>query len=127
VSRDLALGFQGNEKEITALRARKTHRERTLREDWQVVDGNWRHTGEEESPRELRVVFSRIRGFGKALRSWRKGMGVEREKWDGVGESRRGRSVPGSTPDPSHGTKMLGKMLLTKKAHEKSLTSKSKV
>jgi hypothetical protein len=32
-----------------------------------------------------------------------------------------------SAPDPSHGTKMLGKMLLTKSVHKKSLTSKSKV
>jgi hypothetical protein len=33
----------------------------------------------------------------------------------------------GSTPDPSHGTKILGKMPLAKKAHEKSLMSNSKV
>jgi hypothetical protein len=33
VSRDLALGFQGNEKEIMALSVRRTHGERTLRED----------------------------------------------------------------------------------------------
>jgi hypothetical protein len=31
--------------------------------------------------------------------------------------------MPEAHLDPSHGTKMLGKMLLTKKAHEKSLTS----
>jgi hypothetical protein len=28
-------------------------RERTLREDWLMVDGNWRHTGVEEIPCEL--------------------------------------------------------------------------
>jgi hypothetical protein len=32
-----------------------------------------------------------------------------------------------SAPDPRHGTRMLRKMLLAKKAHEKSVTSKSKV
>jgi hypothetical protein len=42
-------------------------RERTLREDWPVVDGNWRHAGVEEIPREPKgVVFSRIGGSGKA-------------------------------------------------------------
>jgi hypothetical protein len=49
----------------------------------------------------------------------------ERAGWGGVGwES---KVSAGSAPDPSHSTKMLGKMPLTKKAHEKSLTSKSKV
>jgi hypothetical protein len=62
------------------------------------------------------------------FRSQRKEMEVERkEEWDGVGEAGRARSVPGVHPDPSHGTKMLGRMLLTKKAHKKNLTSKSKV
>jgi hypothetical protein len=64
--------------------------------------------------------------LAKQLRSQRKGMGVERESrmgWGRPGE----QSVPGAHLDPSHGTKMLGKMLLTKKAHEKCLTSKSKV
>jgi hypothetical protein len=32
-SGNLELGFQGNEREITALRARRTHQERTLKED----------------------------------------------------------------------------------------------
>jgi hypothetical protein len=55
-------------------------------------------------------------------------MGVEREReQDSLGEAGRARSVPEVHPDLSHGTKMLGKTLLTKKAHEKSLTSKSKV
>jgi hypothetical protein len=63
----------------------------------------------------------------KQLRSWRKRMGVEREstEWGGVGWESKVSAQ--STPNPSHGTKMLGKMLLTKKAHEKSLMSKSKV
>jgi hypothetical protein len=48
----------------------------------------------------------------------------ERAGWEGAG---RGRSVLEVHPNPSHSTKMLGKMPLTKKAHKKSLTSKSKV
>jgi hypothetical protein len=49
----------------------------------------------------------------------------EREGWMGGGwES---KVSAGSAPNPSHGTKMLGKMQLTNKAHKKSLTSKSKV
>jgi hypothetical protein len=44
-----------------------------------------------------------------------------------VGEAERARSVWGVHPNPSHSTKILGKMPLTKKAHEKSLMSKSKV
>jgi hypothetical protein len=59
--------------------------------------------------------------LAKQLKSQRKGMGV------GVGEARRARSVLEVHPNLSQGTKMLGKMLLTKKAHEKSLKSKSKV
>jgi hypothetical protein len=43
------------------------------------------------------------------------------------GGSRESKVSAGSTPDPSHSTKMLGKTPLTKKGHEKSLTSKSKV
>jgi hypothetical protein len=43
------------------------------------------------------------------------------------GGGRESKVSAGSAPDLSHGTKMLGKMPLTKKAHEKCLTSKSKV
>jgi hypothetical protein len=53
-----------------------------LREDWLVVDGNWRHTGEEEIPSE-QVRERYFLGSGvlaKQLRSQRKGMGVERER-----------------------------------------------
>jgi hypothetical protein len=66
--------------------------------------------------------------LAKQLRSWRKGMALrERERGGGGGGGQESKIRAGSAPDPSHGTKMLGKMLLTKKAHEKSLTSKSKV
>jgi hypothetical protein len=96
-SQDLALGFRGNEKEIVSLRVRRTHQKRTLREDWLVVDGNWKCAGAEEIPceqvRERRFLGSVVPV--KQLRSWRKGMGVEREReQDGVGEARRARSVP---------------------------------
>jgi hypothetical protein len=101
------LGFRGNEKEITSLCARRTHRQRTLREDWPVVGGKWRHTGAEEIP----CVQVRERGFlgswvpAEQLRSWRKGVGVETEtEWDRVGEQESKVSA-GSTPDLSHGTK----------------------
>jgi hypothetical protein len=77
-------------------------RERTLREDWPVVDGSWRCTGEEELPCEL-VREWRFLGSGvlaKQLRSRRKGMEVERERERereraGVGAG-RARSVLGA-------------------------------
>jgi hypothetical protein len=84
-----------------------TEGERTLREDWPVVDGSWRCPGAEELPCELKMEW-RFLGLGvpvKQLRSQRKGMGVERERERGMGEARRARSVPGVQPDPSHGTK----------------------
>jgi hypothetical protein len=100
-----------------------------LREDWLVVDGSWRRAGVEELPCELvrEWCFLGLGVLAKQLRSWRKGMGVERERavWGGGG--RESKVSAGSAPDPSHGTKMLGKMPLTKKAHKKSLTSRSKV
>jgi hypothetical protein len=43
----------------------------------------------------------------------------------GVGQERKVSA--GNTPNPSHSTKMLGKMPLTKKAHKKSIMSKSKI
>jgi hypothetical protein len=62
--------------------------ERTLREDWPVVDGNWRCAGAEEIPCE-QVREQCFLGSGvpaRQLRPWRKGLGVEREKeQDGVG------------------------------------------
>jgi hypothetical protein len=45
----------------------------------------------------------------------------------GRGEARRARSVPGVHLIWGFGTKMLGITPHTKKAHEKSLMSKSKV
>jgi hypothetical protein len=50
----------------------------------------------------------------------------EREKVRSEG-ARRARSATEVHPDPSHSTKMLGKTPLTKKAQEKSFTSKSKI
>jgi hypothetical protein len=82
--------------------------ERTLREAWPVVDGSWRHARVEELPCEL-VREWRFLGSGvlaKQLRSWRKVMGVEKERErDGVGEAGRASSMLGVHPDPSHGTK----------------------
>jgi hypothetical protein len=57
VSQDLALGFRGNEKEITALHVRRIYRERTLREDCPVVDGERRRAGVKEIPCEQEDVF----------------------------------------------------------------------
>jgi hypothetical protein len=55
-----------------------TKGERTLRENWPVVDGSLRCAGAEELPCEL-VREWRFLGSGvpvKHLRSWRKEMGV---------------------------------------------------
>jgi hypothetical protein len=89
-------------------RERERERERTLREDWPIEDGSWRHAGVEEVPCELvrEWCFLGLRVPAKQLRSWRKGMGVERERErDGIGEAGRARSVLGMHPDPSHSTK----------------------
>jgi hypothetical protein len=90
------------------MRGGLTKGERTLREDWLVVDGGWRRAEVEELPCELVREWSFL-GSGvpvKQLRSQRKGMGIEREReQDGVGEARRARSVPRTQPDLSQGTK----------------------
>jgi hypothetical protein len=54
-----------------------TKGERTLREDWPVVDGSWRCTGAEEPPCELvrEWHFSRIGGPGKAAQILEEGNG----------------------------------------------------
>jgi hypothetical protein len=75
---------------------------RTLREDWPVVDGSWRHAGAEELPCEL-VRECLFLGLGvpvKQLGSWRKGMGVEREReresgmgWGKLGEQGQCREL----------------------------------
>jgi hypothetical protein len=79
-------------------------------------------------------VSSRIRGPGKAAQILEEGNGSlegerEREReWDvGGGVGWESKVSARSAPNPSHGTKMLGKMPFTKKAHKLSLTSKSKV
>jgi hypothetical protein len=67
-------------------------RERTLREDWPVVDGSWRRAGVEELPCE-QVREWRFLGSGdpvKQFRSRRKGMGIERERVRGMGWRRLG-------------------------------------
>jgi hypothetical protein len=64
------------------MRGGLTEGERTLREDWPVVDGSWRCPGVEELPCEL-VRKWHFLGLGvpvKQLRSWRKEMGIERER-----------------------------------------------
>jgi hypothetical protein len=71
---------------------------------------------------------SRIWCPGKAALipgEWNGSLKRERAGW--VGGGRESKVSARSAPDPSHGTKMLGKTPLTKKAHKKSLTSKSKV
>jgi hypothetical protein len=88
-----------------------TEGERTVREDWPVVDGGWRHAGEEELPCEL-------------VREWHfLGSGVLVKQLRSRGKARTSRSVPGTQPGPGFRHQMLGKTLLSKKAHEKSLTS----
>jgi hypothetical protein len=74
-------------------------------------------------------VSSRIRGSGKAAQIPEEEIGSlerERERRE-MGGGQESKVSTGSAPDPSHCTKMLGKMPLTKKAHKKSLTSKSRV
>jgi hypothetical protein len=98
VSQDLVIGFRGNEKEIVALCARRTHRERTLRDDWQVVDGNWRRAGAEKLPCELvrEQCFLGKGVLAKQLRS--RGREWELRAQDGVGEAGEARSVLGVHP-----------------------------
>jgi hypothetical protein len=71
-----------------------------------------------------RVVISRIWCSDKATQILELRV---RESGMGWGRGQESKVSARSTPNPSHGTKMLGKTPLTKKTHEKSLTSKSKV
>jgi hypothetical protein len=65
-----------------------TKGERTLREEWPVVDGGWRRAGVEELPCEL-------------VREWRfLGSGVPVKQLRSRRKARRARSVPGTQPDP---------------------------
>jgi hypothetical protein len=78
------------------------------------------------------VVFSRIGGSSKAAQIPEEEKGSlerqrEREREGWMGGGRESKVSAGSAPNPSHVTKMLGKTWLTKKAHKKSLTFKSKV
>jgi hypothetical protein len=43
-----------------------------------------------------------------------------------MGGDRKSKVSTGSAPNPSHGTKILGKMLPAKKAHKKNFTSETK-
>jgi hypothetical protein len=104
------------------------------------MDGNWRCTGAEEIPCE-QVREWCILGWGfrqsssdPGGREWElreRERKRERERvresagWGGG--SRESKVSAGSTPDPSHSTKMVGKMPLIKKAHKKTLTSETKV
>jgi hypothetical protein len=88
------------------MRGGLTEGERTLREDWPVVDGGWRRSGAEELPCEL-VREWRFLGSGvlvKQLRSQRK--------------AGRAGSLPGTQPDPGFRHQILGKM--PKKTHKKT-------
>jgi hypothetical protein len=96
------------------MRGGLTEGERTLREDWPVVDGGWRRAGAEELPCEL-VREWRFLGSGvlvKQLRSQRK--------------AGRASSVPGTQPDPGFRHQMLGKTPLSKKAQEKTHVHRAK-
>jgi hypothetical protein len=106
-SQDLALRLWLNEREITALRARRTHWERTLREDWPVVgwqlEACW---GGGNSLWAMRAS-SRIGGPGKAAQTPEEGNGSwerERER-ERMGGGRESKVSAGSAPNPSHGTK----------------------
>jgi hypothetical protein len=82
------------------MRGGLTEGERTLRDDWLVVDGSWRCTGVEELPCEL-VREWRFLGLGVPQSSSDPG-GREWElrdrEQDGVEEAGRARSVPESIP-----------------------------
>jgi hypothetical protein len=102
------------ERPQPSMREGLTEGERTLREDWLVVDGSWKCTGAEELPCEL-------------VREWRfLGLGVLVKQLRSLRKARRARSVPGTQPDPGFRHQMLGKMPLSKKAHEKTHVHRAK-
>jgi hypothetical protein len=97
------------ERDHSSACEKDSSREGTLREDWPVVDGGWRHAGTVvdggwrhpcELVREWHFLGSGV--LAKQLRSWRKGMGVERERereragWGGGGRESKvsARSAP---------------------------------
>jgi hypothetical protein len=80
------------ERPQLSIRGGLTEGEKTLSEDWLVVDGGWRRADVEEFPCEL-VREWRFLGSGvlvKQLRSQRRGMGIERERESGMGWGRLG-------------------------------------
>jgi hypothetical protein len=85
------------ERSQFCVRGGLTKGERTLREDWPVMDGGWRCAGAEELPCELvrEWCFLESGVLVKQLRSQRK--------------ARRASSVPGTQPDPGSRHQMLGK------------------
>ena len=92
-----------------ALRARRTHQERTLREDWPVVDDNWWHTGAEEIPVSCeRVAFSRIGGPGKAAqipeesRESKVSAGNSTRSWVSAPNVRKNAALKESSREKSH-------------------------
>jgi hypothetical protein len=102
------------ERPQLCLRGGLTEGERTLREDWPVVDGSWRRAGVEELPREL-------------VREWRfLGSGVPVKQLRSRRKAGRARSVPGTQPDPRFRHQMLGKTPFSKKAHEKTHVHRAK-
>jgi hypothetical protein len=102
------------ERPQLSVRGGITKGERTLREDWLVVDGGWRHTGVEELPCEL-------------VREWHfLGSGVPVKQLRSKRKAGRARSVTGTQPDPGFHQQMLGKTSLSKKAHEKTHVNTAK-
>jgi hypothetical protein len=99
------------ERPQLSVREGLTEGERTLREDWLVVDGGWRRAGEEELPCEL-------------VREWYfLGSGVPVKQLRSRRKAGTASSVLGTQPNPGSQHQTLGKTPLSKKAHEKSLTS----
>jgi hypothetical protein len=102
------------ERPQLSMRGGLTEGERTLREDWPVVDGGWRHTGAEELPCEL-------------VREWHfLGLGITVKQLRSRRKAGRARSVTGTQPDPRFWHQMLGKTSLSKKAHEKTHVHRAK-
>jgi hypothetical protein len=114
------------ERPQLSMRGGLTKRERTLRQDWPVVDSSWRGTGVEELPCEL-VREWHFLGSGvpvKQLRSQRKEMGIgrerERESESGTGWERPGEQSQCWELNP---IQVTAPNVRKNTAHEKSLTS----
>jgi hypothetical protein len=72
-------------------------------------------------------AFSRIGSPSKAAQIPEEGNGSLERSRRQDGGARESKICDWSASNPSHGTKMLGKTPLAKKAHKKSLMSKSKI